>query len=87
MKTVCEMRERGAYVPEIAKHLGLTNNQVRGVISKSGYKLYEHWSELDDKTLLEMTERKCSAREIGKVLGRSRDSVNQRRYYLRKRKK
>lgn len=84
VETVKELRQRGAKISDIAEQLGLSETQIRGILNKHVPRLYTHWSAEEDSILLEMTSRKASAREIGKVLGRARDSVNQRRYYLRK---
>jgi hypothetical protein len=72
----------------IAERLNATENQIRGILCKNGVtKKTRRWTAKDDVRLFEMVSRNASAREIGKVLGRTRDSVNQRRYNLRKRKK
>lgn len=84
---VKELRQQGVKISDIAEHLGLSETQIRGILNKRGITVLTFWSEREDEILLEMTARNASAREIGKVLGRTRDSVNQRRYYLRKRKK
>lgn len=84
---VKELRQQGVKIADIAERLGLSTTQIRGILNKRGITVLTFWSEREDKIVLEMTARKASAREIGKVLGRTRDSVNQRRYYLRKRKK
>ncbi len=83
---VKELRQRGAKISDIAEQLGLLETQIRGILNKRVPKLYTHWSAEEDSILLEMTARKASAREIGKVLGRTQSSVNQRRYNLRKKK-
>jgi DNA-binding NarL/FixJ family response regulator len=84
---VKELRQRGAKISDIAEQLGLSATQIRGILNKRGITVLTFWSEREDEILLEMTACKASAREIGKALGRTRDSVNQRRYNLRKRKK
>lgn len=82
---VKELRQRGAKISDIAEQLGLSKTQIRGILNECSITVLTFWSEREDKILLEMTARNASAREIGKVLGRTRDSVNQRRYNLRKR--
>lgn len=84
---VKELRQRGEKISDIAEHLGLSETQIRGILNKRGITVLTFWSEHEDKIVLEMTARNASAREIGKVLGRTQSSVNQRRYNLRKRKK
>ena len=85
---IVRLRKQKASVRFIAERLNATENQIRGILCKSGIaKKIRRWTVKDDARLLEMTSHNASAREIGKVLGRTRDSVNQRRYNLRKRKK
>lgn len=82
---ITRLRKQKASVHFIAERLNATENQIRGILCKNGVtKIIHRWTVKDDARLLEMTSRNVSAREIGKVLGRTRDSVNQRRYYLRK---
>lgn len=87
VKKVKELRQRGAKISDIAEQLGFSETQIRGILNKRGITVLTFWSEREDKIVLEMTARKASAREIGKLIGRTQCSVNQRRYYLRKRKK
>lgn len=87
VETVKELRQRGAKISDIAEHLGLSAAQIRGILNKRGITVLTFWSEREDEIVLEMTARKASAREIGKLLGRTQSSVNQRRYNLRKRER
>lgn len=87
IETIKTLRKRRVNTAGIAEQLGLRTAQVRGALNKRVPALYTHWSAEEDSILLEMTARKASAREIGKLLGRTQSSVNQRRYYLRKHKK
>ena len=85
---IARLRKQKASVRFIAERLNATENQIRGILCKSGVtKKIHRWTVKDDARLLEMTSHNASAREIGKALGRTRDSVNQRRYNLRKRAK
>ena len=84
---VKKLRYQGVKIADIAEQLGLSETQIRGILNKRGITVLTFWSEREDKIVLEMTARNASAREIGKLLGRTQSSVNQRRYNLRKRKK
>lgn len=84
---VDELRHQGFTRREIAGIMGVTISQINGICNKRLSRITRAWTTGENAAICRMTAEGKNAREIGEALGYSAQTINTRKYLMRKKVK